>query len=168
MMQFENLKGLPNNDLLLSFRMRSSFCCAWGKNKMTYKEKYLGFTPNKLESRLYNDFYQCDWPEQHLELLMPADRIMGWKTVALILKTFKRISAENWCHMVKIGKKKKFPRVAGLDWMAIEADVMPKKETLPPTPAMTPEEEKKMYFFSQQKKIAAKRAYHQQLAALAR
>ncbi|KAL4921074.1 hypothetical protein BDW62DRAFT_198519 [Aspergillus aurantiobrunneus] len=164
MMHFVNLRGLPDNSLLLSFRMRSSFCTATGKNKMLYKEKYQGFSPNRPVSRLYNDFYHCNWTEQHLELLLPAERIMGWKTVALILKTFKQISPENWCHMVKLGKTGKKPAVAGLDWMAIESEVMPAKKEEPPLVATY--EEKKLHYLMEKKKAAAKRAAYQKQALL--
>ncbi|KAL4925570.1 uncharacterized protein BDV17DRAFT_300237 [Aspergillus undulatus] len=160
MWRFDNLKGLADNSLHLSFSMRNSFCAATGKHKMSYKEKYQGFSPNRLESKLYNGFYQCNWSEQHLELFMPAERIMGWKTVALILKTFKCISAENWCHMIKLENK---PGVAGLDWKAIEKDVMPQKKWKEePAPMIFSEEDRKMNYIFEKKKAAAKRAFQKQ------
>ncbi|KAL2812803.1 hypothetical protein BDW59DRAFT_167711 [Aspergillus cavernicola] len=156
-MEFLNLKGLPNNSLLLSLRLRSSFCAATGKNKLPYKEKYQRFSPHCFQSKLYNEFYHCDWSQQHLELRLPAERIKGWKTVALILKTFKRISAENWCHIMGI---KKPPGVAGLEWMAMESELMLEKEE--PSPSRTPDEEKAMHFLIEQKK-AKKEARKQAL-----
>ncbi|KAL4747929.1 hypothetical protein BDW72DRAFT_206072 [Aspergillus terricola var. indicus] len=158
MIDFVNLQGLSDNSLLLSLRMQPSFCTATGKGRITYKEKYQGFSPNRLESRLYNDFYSCNWFEQHLELLLPAERIMGWKTVALVLKTFQRITPENWCHMVKLRNR---PGVAGLNWMAIEDKVMPRKIQVP-VMLVPSEEEKKMHYLIEKKKAAAKRAMQKQ------
>ncbi|KAL4906570.1 hypothetical protein BDW74DRAFT_176887 [Aspergillus multicolor] len=158
MMDFVNLKGLADNSLLLSFRMQSSFCAATGKDRVIFKEKVQGFSSNRLESRLYNDFYSCKWSQQNLELLLPADRIMGWKTVALVLKTFKRITPENWCHMVKLRNK---PSVAGLDWMAIENKVMPAKLE-EPVVLVPSGEGMKMHYLMEKKKAAAKRAMQKQ------
>ncbi|KAL2812878.1 hypothetical protein BJX63DRAFT_432383 [Aspergillus granulosus] len=146
-MRFVNLKGLLNNSLLLSMRMRTSACAAEGRSKMLYKEKFQGFSPNRFNSRLYNDFYMCRWSEQYLELLLPAERIVGWKTAALILKTFQRITPENWCHLVNL---RRTPKVAGLDWKEIERTLMPKTEELSPT--ATPDEEKEMHFLIEKKK----------------
>ncbi|KAL4962279.1 uncharacterized protein BDV14DRAFT_202937 [Aspergillus stella-maris] len=159
MWRFDNLKGLADNSLLLSFSMRSSFCAAWGKHKLSYKEKYQGFSPNRFESKLYSNFYQCNWSEQHLELRLPAERIVGWKTVALVLRTFKCISEENYCHMVKMETK---VGVAGLDWKAIESYVMPKKKEEKkekPVRVMFSEEDRKAHFILEKKKVAAKRAF---------
>ncbi|KAL4781708.1 hypothetical protein BJX76DRAFT_359654 [Aspergillus varians] len=160
MMHFVNLKGLSDNSLLLSFRMRRSFCSATGKSKMMYKEKYTGFSPNRPESKLYNDFYLCNWSEQYLELRLPAERIVGWKTVALILKTFKRITAENWCRLVKMVKSMKTPPVAGLDWMAIERALLPR--IIEPSPVTTAEEETRTHCLIGKKKTAAKKVYQKQ------
>ncbi|KAL3474225.1 hypothetical protein BJX99DRAFT_260646 [Aspergillus californicus] len=159
-MQFVNLNGLLNNALLLSVRLRESFCAAKGKSKVPYKEKYTGFSAYPFRSKLYNELYLCNWSQQLLELTMPMERIQGWKTVGLILKTFDRISAENWCHLVGI-KKTRTPPVAGLDWMAVERDVVPEtRAPVPvPMPIPTPEEEKKMRMLLEIKKarIAALR-----------
>ncbi|KAL4935156.1 hypothetical protein BDV06DRAFT_229084 [Aspergillus oleicola] len=161
MWRFDNLKGLADNSLLLTFSMRSSFCAAKGKNKLSYKEKYQGFSPNRFESKLYDDFYKCNWSEQHLELRLPAERIVGWRTVALILKTFKCISGENWCHMVRMETK---TGVAGLDWKAIEKDVMPakkeeKEKKQKPAHLVYSEEDKKTHYILEKKKVAARRAF---------
>ncbi|KAL5343294.1 hypothetical protein BJX70DRAFT_393864 [Aspergillus crustosus] len=157
MWHFVNLKGLPNMSLLLSLRMRSSFCIATGRSKLQYREKFQGFSANRVDSKLYNNFYCCKWSEQHLELLLPRERIKGWRTAALILKTFKRISPENYCHMLKLGRAQ---TVQGLDWSAIEGEIMPKKDE-PPSPATTSEEEEDIQYLLEKKKIA-KRAFQKQ------
>ncbi|KAL4808945.1 hypothetical protein BDV18DRAFT_157883 [Aspergillus unguis] len=163
---FTNLKGLADNSLLLNFQLKSSTCAAVGKDKMLYTEKYQGFSPDRLESKLYNHVYSCNWSEQHLELLLPAERIMGWKTAALILKTFKRITPENWCHMVVLRNR---PGVAGMDWMAIEAQAMPTKIEEPVALGQSAEEKKLHYFIEKKKKkkAAAMRTYLQKQALLA-
>ncbi|KAL3468402.1 hypothetical protein BJX64DRAFT_282575 [Aspergillus heterothallicus] len=114
---------------------------------MLYKEKCQGFSANRFDSRLYNDFYMCRWSEQHLELLLPAERVVGWKTAALILKTFQRITPENWCHLVSL---RRTPKVAGLDWREIERTLIPEKEET--WPSTTPDEEKEMHFVIEKKK----------------
>ncbi|KAL2868004.1 uncharacterized protein BJX67DRAFT_380557 [Aspergillus lucknowensis] len=146
-MRFENLIGLPNRSLLLTFRMRTSICAVQGRRKMLYKEKFEGFSASPPYSKLYNDFYLCDWSEQRLELLLPAERIVGWKTAALILKTFQRITPESWCHLVNMRHP---PSLAGLDWREIERTLMPEKEEA--LSISTPDEEKEMHFLIEKKK----------------
>ncbi|KAA8647317.1 uncharacterized protein ATNIH1004_006009 [Aspergillus tanneri] len=119
-MRFINLIGLEDSSLLLSLRMRRSACKPKGK-KMLVTEKFYGFAPPCLESRLDNDLYACGWSKQRLQLFLPEERIRGWKTVALILKTFKEITAEHWCHIVHIINP---PPVSGLDWKALEEYIM--------------------------------------------
>ncbi|KAI9037768.1 uncharacterized protein KD926_000031 [Aspergillus affinis] len=114
-MHLINLKGLKDGSLQLSLQMRRSACFPKG-NKMLIKEKFHGFAPLHLGSRLYNDFYSCGWSQQRIELFLPAERISGWKTVALILRTFKEISAEQWCHLANIIKP---PSVSLLDWRGL-------------------------------------------------
>lgn len=54
-----------------------------------------------------------------MQLLLPAARIRGWKTVALILLTFNRISLEKWCDLVNMKGEQS---VAGLDWRQVEEE----------------------------------------------
>ncbi|KAI9371641.1 hypothetical protein BJX61DRAFT_543462 [Aspergillus egyptiacus] len=169
-MQFLNLVGLANNSLILTVRMRSAFCSAKGKEKMKYKEKYQGFCQTShLDSRLYNLFYNCNWPQQELELILPKERCKGWKTIALILRTFNLITAENWCDIVNI-RDRKTPPVAGFNWKVMEGDLMPKKEkkkkekkeesSLVKTQEKAKEQEKELHFSLE--KTKAKKAVMRQ------
>ncbi|KAB8229122.1 uncharacterized protein BDW43DRAFT_315293 [Aspergillus alliaceus] len=115
-MHFVNLEGLADGSLILSVRIRSSACTVRG-SKMSVKEKISGFTPPRVQSKLYNDLYCCDWPRQRLQLFLPEERLVEWKTVALIVKSFGRITADQWSDMVWMKDR---PSVAGLNWRAIE------------------------------------------------
>ncbi|KAH8423212.1 uncharacterized protein LDX57_000966 [Aspergillus melleus] len=114
-MHLINLRGLKEGSLQLSLQMRRSACSAKG-NKMLIKETFHGFAPFHLGSRLFDDFYSCGWPQQRIDLFLPEERIRGWKTVALILRTFKAISAAQACHIANITEA---PSVAVLDWRGI-------------------------------------------------
>ncbi|KAF7592721.1 Alpha-amylase A type-1/2 [Aspergillus hancockii] len=119
-MHFGNLEGLADGSLILSVQIKSSACAVKG-SKISVKEKISGFAPSRLESRLYNDLYLCDWPRQCLQLFLPEERLVEWKTVALILKSFGRITADQWSDIVWMKNR---PSVAGLNWRAIEEEIM--------------------------------------------
>lgn len=57
-----------------------------------------------------------------LEVVLPRERVRGWKTVALILATFGRISARTWRWIVDLDLRDG-PVVAGLDWRVVEEGV---------------------------------------------
>ncbi|KAB8074019.1 hypothetical protein BDV29DRAFT_191332 [Aspergillus leporis] len=119
-MHFLNLEGLADGSLILSVRIKDSACAVKG-SKMSVKEKISGFARPRLESKLYTDLYLCDWPRQCLQLFLPEERLVEWKTVALILKSFGRITVEQWSDMVWMKNR---PSVAGLNWRAIEEEIM--------------------------------------------
>lgn len=52
-----------------------------------------------------------------LQLRLPESRIRGWKTVAMILLTFGRVTRESWLGIVNMQDP---PDVAGLNWRQIE------------------------------------------------
>ncbi|OJJ35461.1 hypothetical protein ASPWEDRAFT_59757 [Aspergillus wentii DTO 134E9] len=116
--RFVNLQGLADNSLLLTLRMKASACAERGGG-LRFREKVSGFIPEKKKSRLRWDLYMCDWPERTIQVLIPEDRTTGWKTVALVLLAFQRVTMENWCCLVNM---KDEPPIAGLDWREIEAD----------------------------------------------
>ncbi|KAF9885713.1 Alpha-amylase A type-1/2 [Aspergillus nanangensis] len=118
-MQFVNLIGLPDSSLRLSIQLTRNACAARG-NLMSVKEKNCGFAKPPLESRLDHNLYLCDWSEKRLEIFLPEEKLAGWKTVALILKTFKRVTVDQWSDIVWM---KGPPPVAGLNWRAIEKEV---------------------------------------------
>ncbi|KAK1148927.1 hypothetical protein N8T08_007602 [Aspergillus melleus] len=119
-MHLTNLKGLKDGSLQLSVQMRRSACSAKG-NKMHIKETFHGFAPFHLGSRLFDDFYSCGWSQQRIDLFLPEERIKGWKTVALILGTFKEVSAAQACHIANITEP---PSVAILDWRGLRNHLM--------------------------------------------
>lgn len=52
-----------------------------------------------------------------LQLRLPASRIRGWKTVAMFLLTFARVTRESWLGLVNLQEP---PSVVGLNWRQIE------------------------------------------------
>ncbi|KAL4890815.1 hypothetical protein BDV59DRAFT_204066 [Aspergillus ambiguus] len=119
-MEFGNMIGLADSSLLLSLRLKKEACGVKG-NMLMVKEKNSGFARTNLESRLNDKLYLCDWPEKYLEIFLPEEKLVGWKTVALIAKTFNRITVDQWSDIVWM---KSTPPVAGLDWRALEYEVM--------------------------------------------
>lgn len=114
--QFANLEGTPDGSLLLSLRMLESACAVRG-SKLHPQEKRYRFV--QVESALYDRLALCEWRQKTVQLLLPAARIRGWKTVALILLTFNRISLEKWCDLVNMKGEQS---VAGLDWRQVEEE----------------------------------------------
>lgn len=108
---FVNLQGLPDNSLLLSIRIDKA-----GRH-LKPQQKYRCYWPDQERSKLYTDLVQCNWPQMTVHLILPAPRIKGWKTVALIVWTFRRISTHTWSWMVSLRDP---PPVAGLNWREIE------------------------------------------------
>ncbi|KAE8146444.1 hypothetical protein BDV25DRAFT_169895 [Aspergillus avenaceus] len=119
-MHFVNLEGLPDGSLILSVRLRSSACAVYG-NTMKVKEKISGFALPPVRSRLYHDLYHCNWPQMNLQIYLPEEKLVEWKTVALILKSFGRVTVDQWSDMVWNMKNR--PSVAGLNWRAIEKEI---------------------------------------------
>ncbi|RAL07535.1 uncharacterized protein BO97DRAFT_356295, partial [Aspergillus homomorphus CBS 101889] len=125
--QFINLEGLSDHSLVLTLRIGRTASAVRG-SKMIVKEKVRGFFASPPYMRLFEDFYECRWPEKYLQIRMPERRCKRWKTVALILKTFKQISAENYCHMAEMMMT---PRVGGLNVRAIRKEIKARKEKGP-------------------------------------
>lgn len=104
---FVNLQGLADNSLLLTVRIDKA-----GKY-LKPQQKYRCYWPEIGESRLYSDLVLCNWQHKMLRLRLPEPRVKDWKTVALILRTFRRISGSTWSWMINMEDP---PAVAGLDW----------------------------------------------------
>lgn len=111
---FVNIQGLPNNSIRLTVQIDKA-----GKY-LKPQQKYMCYWPDLGESKLYNDLVLCDWSQMTLSLQIPGPRAKGWKTVALILRTFGRISNSTWDWFVAL---KDPPAVAGLDWEKIEMEI---------------------------------------------
>lgn len=111
---FMNIKGLPDNSIQLTIRIDKA-----GKY-LKPQQKYMCYWPGLGESKLYNDLVLCDWPEMTLSLRLPEARVKDWKTVALILRTFRRISKSTWNWFIALEDP---PAVAGLDWERIESEL---------------------------------------------
>lgn len=109
---FVNLQGLEDNSLLLSIQINKA-----GKD-LKPQQKYNRYWPDIARSKVYSDLVKCSWSHMMLHIVLPESRIRGWKTVALILRTFRRISADTWNWLVRLEDP---PAVKGLDWREIES-----------------------------------------------
>ncbi|PYH90510.1 hypothetical protein BO71DRAFT_462191, partial [Aspergillus ellipticus CBS 707.79] len=116
-MHFVNLEGLPDHSLLLTVKFRRAACTVRG-NKMILREKFDGFFPDPPYSRLFNDLYENTWPQKILQVRMPEDRCRRWMTVALVLRAFKQINPDCYCHLVNDLVDE--PRVGGLNVREIQ------------------------------------------------
>lgn len=108
---FINLEGLPDNSLLLTIQINNA-----GKY-LKPQEKYMCHWPNAKEGRLYSELVMCKWRKMILQLRLPEPRVKDWKTVGLILRTFRKISIGTWNWMINLEGP---PAVAGLNWEVIE------------------------------------------------
>lgn len=120
-----NIEGLADNSLLVTFKLSPSNS-ANTQPKQTAEKKQTG-SPTKLKVRcrdhgfIVNNslFFKTfeDWKgdEKILQLLLPGDRIDSWRTVALILLTFREINTTIWHRLVN----DEMGEVAGFDWAAL-------------------------------------------------
>lgn len=127
---FTNLEGLADDSLLLTFKLNSATSSNMKPNAKV-EMKQLG-TPGKLKVKYRNNafaanktpFYKAfaDWngEEKLLQLLLPKSRIKSWKTVALILLTFREINITIWHRMVNDGRLRD---LAGFDWARVREKV---------------------------------------------
>lgn len=120
--QFVNLQATADGSLLFSFRILDSACAVKG-SKLRPREKRRHFV--HVESALYNRLVMCDWPQKNLQLFLPASQIKGWKTAALILLTFNRITTDKWRCLVNIRDSYS---MAGLDWRQVEMNMKLKEK----------------------------------------
>lgn len=111
-----NLEGLADNSLLLSLEIRPEACNLRGHG-LRLETKVWSFRPAYSDSKLHDEFYMCDWPSMLLQLRLPESRVRGWKTVAMILLTFGRVTRESWLGIVNMQDP---PDVSGLNWRQIE------------------------------------------------
>lgn len=128
---FVNLKGLEDNSLLFTFKILSSAGASQTQigyrngntpdipaQKLRTRHQDRGFIPGEMnEVPLFTNLLDCPWREKYMRLLLPANRIKAWKTVALILLTFRKINPTIW-H--RITSSESLPRIAGLNWAQVE------------------------------------------------
>lgn len=122
---FVNLEGLADNALLFTLRLNSYNSVKTQPNN-SVENKTPG-SPTKLKvmcrdhgfvannSIFYKTFKDWKGDEKLLQLLLPADRVDSWRTVALILLTFREINTTIWHRLVNDQKGE----VAGFNWAAL-------------------------------------------------
>ncbi|KAJ6092635.1 hypothetical protein N7486_007924 [Penicillium sp. IBT 16267x] len=128
---FLNLEGLAGNSLLFTFKINppdtktktssgSSTEHIWGctgaKLKTCHESYGWAIDSNGKEGPLYQYLMNCS-NEQILQLRLPSDRIEGWKSVAMILLTHRKINPVIWN---RLRMKMRYPEVAGFDWTKVE------------------------------------------------
>ncbi|KAJ5986264.1 hypothetical protein N7451_010629 [Penicillium sp. IBT 35674x] len=128
---FINLEGLAGNSLKFTYminppkvKMKTSsssitedICGRTGAKLRTCHQWYgweTGTDGN--EGPLYQYLMDCNG-EQILQLHFPNDRIEGWKSVAMILLTYRKINPVIWHHL---RTKTSCCELAGFDWVQVE------------------------------------------------
>ena len=109
---FLNLEGLSDNSLLFSFRPES-IIKANSVNKPRQRHQTYDFICDTVDSPLSNAILHCASEHRTLCLRLPKARHKGWKTIALILLTYRKITPKVWYGMVT---NEKLVDVAGFDW----------------------------------------------------
>ena len=110
-----NLEGLLGDSVLLTIEIRPEACRTRGHG-LRLQTKVSSFIPAYTDSKLHNEFYLCDWSKIILRVHLPVSRFWGWKTVAMLLATFERLT---WGDL-RIVADIKDMAVAGLNWRQIE------------------------------------------------
>ncbi|KAJ5156182.1 hypothetical protein N7492_008985 [Penicillium capsulatum] len=122
---FINLEGLLDNSLLLTFRYHSTKRPSvqdepqiWQSRIRTCKTRIRrrahGFLPSALnEGRLVQDIEDGSADEMIMQLRIPDDRAMAWKTVALALLTLRQIDRKTWHLLASIEDS---VDIAGFSW----------------------------------------------------
>lgn len=121
-----NLEGLADNSLLLTFKLNSTGSSTMkpnlkvektqlgpsGKLKVRYRDN--AFATNN--TPFFKTFADWDGEEKILQLFLPQNRIKSWKTVALILLTYREINTTIWHRLVNDGRLRD---LAGFDWTRV-------------------------------------------------
>lgn len=128
---FVNLEGLAGNSLLFTYminppnaKMKTSSSSItehiWGRTgaKLRACHQWYGWETDKNgnEGPLYQYLMDCNG-EQILQLHFPNDRIEGWKSVAMILLTYRKINPAIWHHL---RTQTSCCELAGFDWAQVE------------------------------------------------
>ncbi|PKY06485.1 hypothetical protein P168DRAFT_279911 [Aspergillus campestris IBT 28561] len=144
-LHFANLIGLNDNSLLLTLTLQttpsSGETGTGGKvPKVHTKERINNFNTTLEKSNLQEGLYlpllhaaQQHHQHQHqhqqkeskgrkvqMQIMLPAERLHSWRTVALIVRTFRRVSAEQWCQLIHLKPEPRPPGLGGLDWRGVE------------------------------------------------
>ncbi|KAJ5751850.1 hypothetical protein N7520_008767 [Penicillium odoratum] len=134
--KFINLEGLADNSLLFTFKINSpdpdpdpkpktetetqSTEEGYRSNsKLRICHQVYGWETNTVgkKSSLYNYLMNCSNNEQILQLHLPHHRIEEWKTVAMILFTYRKINTATWHRFrARIDRSD----IAGLNWTKLE------------------------------------------------
>lgn len=86
-----NLEGLADSSIMLTIEIRPEIYKTHGHG-LRLETEIWSFRPAYTNSKLHNDFYLCDWPRMILRVHLPESRFWGWKTVAMLLVTFKQLT----------------------------------------------------------------------------
>ncbi|KAJ5103325.1 hypothetical protein N7532_003854 [Penicillium argentinense] len=106
-----NLEGLSDNSLLFSFRPKRSFYPSLASQLQLCHQVH-GFPRDPAETPLCKAILDNN-RNSVLHLVFPSDRHKGWKTIALILLTYRKLSPADW-H--RITNSQGLGDVAGFNW----------------------------------------------------
>lgn len=150
-LQFQNLIGLEDNSLLLTLTLQTtpspsiprtlSSAATEGEktgrrereakaSKIHTKHRINNFNTTLEKSLLQENLHLPLLRAQQktkvqMQVFLPAERLHSWRTVALIVRTFRRVSAEQWCRLIHLKSVPcRPPGVGGLDWRGLEEFVL--------------------------------------------
>ena len=149
-LHFQNLIGLNDNSLLLtltlqttpspSFPLTLSSAATGGEETGRRERERIPNIHTKHRINNFNTTLEKSLLQENLhipllraqqktkvqmQIFLPAERLHSWRTVALIVRTFRRVSAEQWCRLIHLKSVPcRPPGVGGLDWRGLEEFVL--------------------------------------------
>jgi len=112
---FLNLEGLNDGSILLSFRPESPIKIG-AIHKLKICHQSHEFISEVLDSPLRKAIFDCVKEDRIFCLRLPNGRHHGWRTIALILLTYRKIKTKSWYRMVV---NESLGDIAGFDWKKI-------------------------------------------------
>lgn len=109
---FVNLEGLNDRSILFSFQPKSSIKADLATKLKLCRQSH-AFIYDVVDSPLCKAIVDCTGDNRTFRLRLPMDRHQGWRTIALILLTYRKIVPKTWYRIVT---NNSLLDVAGFDW----------------------------------------------------
>ena len=112
---FLNLEGLNDGSILLSFKPESPLKRG-AIHRLKICHQSHEFISDMFDSPLRKAIFDCAKEDRIFCLRLPNGRHHGWRTIALILLTYRIITPKSWYRIVV---NQSLGEVAGFDWKQI-------------------------------------------------
>lgn len=109
---FLNLEGLNDGSILFSFRPESPIKIG-AIHKLRICHQSHEFMSEMLDSPLRKAIFDCVRDDRIFCLRLPNGQHHGWRTIALILLTYRKITPRSWYRIVV---SESLGDIAGFDW----------------------------------------------------